>query len=226
MAERRTLPPNLHSHEYGGIPAPPRFVFLPAYTVLPLLRAPLGYDIVRVLPAMRRALGLIVVPLVIEAIWVGFGGHLPDNMGHTYLAGFALVYFAATLVFFGRRWYGQQKGEELHSGEAGYSWLARYSTLPVPLCELLIVPLAVLAIGYALVHSVSIELGWWLIVSGFSLCLMGLWEHRRTWSQRRATVDDLVRAKVFEARVDRQAATPGRPPPAASKDGPDFADLA
>ena len=143
--------------------------------------------------------------------------------GFPYLSLFALTYLVLSLAIFARRWWGQRHGEEIHSSEAGYSWLARYSHLPVPVCELAIVPFAVFALGYVLAHTVTLELGWWLMACGASLCLMALWEHRRVWSQHRATVDDVVRAKVFEARVDRAAPQTS---PVGGKDEPDFADLA
>jgi hypothetical protein len=96
-------------------------------------------------------------------------------------------------------------------------------SLQVALCELVIVLDAVFALGYALDRAgVSMELGWWLMACGVSLLLMALWEFRRSWAQRRATTDDLVRAKAFEARVERPT-TATRPQ--GSKDGPDFADL-
>ena len=225
MAKRRDLPPNFHSHEYGGTEAPAPFLLMPAYTVLPFIRSPLGYEIVRILPALRRTLGLIVLPVIAEALWVGFThAQLPANMGHVYLSDFALAYLVADFIIFARRWSGQRSGEKLHSAEAGYSWLAWYTTLPVVTCELVAAPGALLLLGEVFHRTVSIELGWWLRLAAASLLLMGWWEHRRVWSQQRATTDDLVRAKAFDARVDRSGvhqATPSTP-----TEPPDFADLA
>ena len=141
-----------------------------------------------------------------------------------YLSLFAIAYLAASLAIFARRWIGQRRGEELHSGEAGYSWLSRLTPVPVWLCELIIVPALVIGAGYLLVGNVSNELGWWLEAAGTSLFVMTLWEYRRTWSQRRAAVDDTVRAKAFEERIDQTTARAGRPQQ--NKDGPEFADLA
>jgi hypothetical protein len=199
---------------------------LPAYTVLPFLRGPLGYEIVQPFRAIRHALQLIILPVLVEALWVAFNPQrTPPVTRYPYLSIFALTYLAVTLILFARRWWGQRKGEEVHSAETGYSWLAWYTRLPVPLCELIIVPGALFGLGYALDHGgVSMELGWWLMACSASLFLMGLWEFRRAWSQRRATTDDMVRAKAFEARVDRQGVGAGGAQ--TKKDGPDFADLA
>ncbi len=222
--KRRTLPPNLHSHEYGGIQVPHHLIMLPAYTVLPFLRAPIGYDLVRPAAAIMRAIALIVFPVLAEGLWVGFTQRPIPPTRLPYLSLFALAYLAASLAIFARRWIGQRRGEELHSGEAGYSWLARLTPVPVWLCELIIVPALVTGAGYLLVGNVSNELGWWLEAAGTSLFVMTLWEYKRTWSQRRAAVDDVVRGKAFEARVDQQGTRAGRPQ--RDKGGPDFADLA
>ena len=225
MAKPRDLPPNFHSHEYGGTDAPAPILLMPAYTVLPFIRSPLGYEIVHIMPAIRRTLGLIILPVIAEFLWVGFTNkRLPENMGHGYLVDFALAYLVADIVIFGRRWMGQRKGEKLHSAEAGYSWLAWYTPLPVALCELVAAPGALLLIGEVFHRTVSIELGWWFRFAGASLFLMGWWEHRRIWSQHRATTDDLVRAKAFDARVDHAGVHQGPSPTAA--EGTDFADLA
>ena len=198
---------------------------MPAYTVLPFIRSPLGYEIVRILPALRRTLGLIVLPVIAEALWVGLThAQLPANMGHVYLSDFALAYLVADLIIFARRWSGQRSGEKLHSAEAGYSWLAWYTTLPVVTCELVAAPGALLLLGEVFHRTVSIELGWWLRLAAASLLLMGWWEHRRVWSQQRATTDDLVRAKAFDARVDRSGVHQGAP--STPTDPPNFADLA
>jgi uncharacterized membrane protein YhaH (DUF805 family) len=197
---KRHLPRNFHSHEYGGVVAPLHWLLLPAYTVLPFIRSPLGMQLVHPRnTVVIRVVALIFLPLIIEAVYVGFTqARLPENMGHIPLIYFALAYLAVTLVLFARRWHGQRHGEELHSGEAGYSWLAWYSTLPVALCEQLIVPLAVGALGYVVAHTFSVELGWWLMAAGVSLFIMARWEYRRIWSQHQATVDDIVRASPDE----------------------------
>jgi hypothetical protein len=44
----------------------------------------------------------------------------------------------------------------------------------------------------------------WLAYSAFSMFVVGQWEYRRNLSQATATVDDLVRARAWESRFDRQ----------------------
>ena len=65
----------------------------------------------------------------------------------------------------------------------------------MPLCEQILVPRGVTILGYAIAHSFSVVLGWWFILCGISLYFMARWEHKRTWSQRRSTVDDTIRSK-------------------------------
>jgi hypothetical protein len=223
MAER-DLPRNFHSDEYGGVSAPLPWVLLPAYTVLPFLRSPIGLQLVHPWTVIRRTLGLIL------AAWL-LGTFLPaftppaqrKDMGETLLVGFTLAYLMVALVIFARRWQGQRKGEEMHSGEAGYSWLVQRTKLPVFLSEQVIVPLAIGALGYLLAHTISVELGWWLMAAGVSLFIMARWESRRVWSQHQATVDDLIRAKTYEDRMERHETQTGSAH--ASPDTPVFADL-
>jgi hypothetical protein len=54
---------------------------------------------------------------------------------------FAPAYLVISLAIFARRWFGQRRSEEMHTGEAGYSWLVWKTSLPVPLCEQVLVPL-------------------------------------------------------------------------------------
>jgi hypothetical protein len=222
---KRSLPRNFHSHEYGGVIAPPAWVLIPAYSLLPFIRHPLGLYIVHPRVVVIRVVALIFLPLIIEVFYVGFTqARLPENMGHIPLIYFAVAYLAVSMVVFARRWQGQRRGEELHSGEAGYSWLAWHTSLPVGLCEQLIVPLAVGLLGYLIAHTFSIELGWWLMATGVSLFIMARWEYHRLWSQHQATVDDLVRAKTYEERMSSHEAGQGAASQA-STDGPVFADL-
>jgi hypothetical protein len=153
-------------------------------------------------------------------------------MGHLWLAGFAVASLAVSCVIFARRALRQRRGEEIHTAEAGYSVLTWRTNLPVALCEQIIVPLALAAVGWLIAHTFSLELGWWLMVCAASWLVMARWELRRRLSQTRATVDDMIRAKTFEARLDgheRQARTASRGPDLAGGYGrssePDMAEL-
>jgi len=221
----RTLPPNFHSHEHGGVDAPPRILLKPAYTVLPFIRAPLGYHVVHPYQAIVMALGLSILPPFLAIFYVGFTRvQMPDNVGHEYMIYFAILYLVLSLLRFAWRVLGPRKN--IHSAEAGYSWLARLTPLPVWLCEIVLVPAAVGYVGYLIRESFSAELGWWLLICAMSLMLMAVWEAKRRASQRRATVDDIIRAETFEARVSGQEA---RAKPAAGMnadaDKPDVAEL-
>jgi hypothetical protein len=56
-------------------------------------------------------------------------------------------------------------------------------------------------LGIIVHDSFYVVLGWWLILCGISLFFMARWEHKRTWSQRRATTDDTLRAEAYERRI-------------------------
>lgn len=192
----RGFPGNFHSFEYGGGKAPNRWLLAPAYTLLPLIRAPLGYDLVKPLPAIARAL------LVLGG---GFAGQYalarPEPEDFPLLAGFALACLAAALLRFLRRWAGQGR-EDIHTGEAGYSFLARLLPVPACLTEILILPALIAYAGWVLWDSgASCALGVWLMLAGSSLSLMGQWEHRRHWSQARAMSDDALRAQSYGAQM-------------------------
>ena len=224
MPEARSLPPNFHSHEYGTIDAPPHFLLAPAYMALPFLRSPIGYGLVRPFTAFYRTVLLIVVPVVLEWLWEGLRPQRRDVLdGFPFLSAYAAAYLVLSLVLAARRSIGLNRAPPLHSQEAGHSWLVRFTTLPVPLCEILIIPGAVFLLGLVVRNTVSWELGWWWMITGLSLFGMGLWEFRRLRAQQRATTDDMMRAKTFEERVDKQDAGAKSGP---QKDEPDFADLA
>jgi hypothetical protein len=199
----RRLPPNFHTHEHGAVEPPPRWAFMPARTVLPFLRTPLGYDMAHPRTAFWNAFMLVVLPLVFWFLYVGLSRRQPpDNIGHVWLAGFAIASLVVSCVIFARRFIGQRRGEEIHTAEAGYSWLAWRTSLPVPLCELLIIPLGLGVAGWVIKDTFSLDLGWWLVVCAVSYLIMARWEYRRLLSQTRATVDDMIRAQTFEERLD------------------------
>jgi hypothetical protein len=220
----RDLPRNFHSHEYGGVTAPPWWLLAPAYSVLPFIRRPLGMVTVHPRKVIARTVLLVLLPPLIHWFYIAFTSRLlSDHMGHIWLVYFAVASLAVSLAIFIYRWYGQRHGEELHSAEAGYSWLALKTRLPVALSEQLIIPLAIGLLGYGIAQTFSFELGWWLVASGASLCIMALWEYRRIWSQHQATVDDIVRAKTYEERMGRHETQQG--PSQRPSDAPVFADL-
>ena len=91
----------------------------------------------------------------------------------------------------------------------------------------MLVPAAVGVAGYYVSGGFSFELGWWLMLTALALMLMAVWESKRRWSQKRATVDDMIRAKTFEQRVSSQEARMQRgAAPNADPDKPDVAELA
>jgi hypothetical protein len=107
----RALPPNFHSHEYGGIDPPPLLLMRPAYVLLPFIRAPIGFEHVRLLTIMRTMLWLIIGPPVVELLYIGppvvellyigfTGALLRRNLGHRYLVFFALAYVVAALAVY------------------------------------------------------------------------------------------------------------------------------
>lgn len=218
----RELPRNFHSDEYGGVSAPAGWVLMPAYTILPFIRSPIGLQLVHPWTVIRRTVRLILAAVIIAALASAFSSpHARKDVGIVPLVAFALAYCVVSLAIFARRWRGQRRGEEMHSTEAGYSLLARRSTLPVSLVEQLIIPSLAIGLGYLTAHTFSVEFGWWLILSGVSLFIMARWENRRLWSQHQATVDDLIRAKTYEDSMSRHETRQAGP----AGDEPSFADL-
>jgi hypothetical protein len=221
---QRTLPPNFHSHEYGGVIAPVHFTLVPAYTLLPFLRRPIGIHLVSPFTVLLRTFLMIILPPVLIGFYVGITLRpVSRAWGHEWFVCFALAYAALALATFAWRWIGQRRGEELHSSEAGYSWLVRLTPLPVGLCEQILVPFLVWVVGYGIDHSVSKLLGWWFMAGAASLFIMGRWEGRRRWTQQQSTVDDVIRAKTYEDRMAWHEATQRVSP--ATPDAPVFADL-
>jgi hypothetical protein len=221
----RELPPNFF--EYGGPPIPWWPLLLPAATVLPFVRSPLGYEIVYPKERIKWAVLLFLLPPMLVALWQAFSGHVLKNPGLIYLT----LYFAPaslllSLLIFARRCWGQRRSEQVHTASTGYSWLTWYTNLPLELSEQILTPLALLLAGYAIAHSFSQALGWWLILSGISLLILARYEHRRLWHHRRTPVDDEIHARVYEERMRRQEQR-GKKPGKKDKGGdPDEADLA
>jgi hypothetical protein len=190
------LPRNFHSFEYGSGKAPSRAVLFPGYTLLPFIRDPLGFDIVNPKTAIMRTLLLLLAGYLGQFVMP----HAPPE-DFALLACFALAYLALSLVRFFRRWRGQGRGEDIHTAEAGYSFLARMLPLPVAITEILILPALIALMGSELWDSGNCELGGWLMLAALSLSLMGWWEYRRRWSQHRALTDDVLRAESYSERM-------------------------
>jgi hypothetical protein len=182
----------------------------------PFLRSPIGYDLAFPIRAIGSVAFVSVVPLIYWFVWLGVTNRpMPENSGHWWLVGYAAASWCLQCAIFAKRWHGQQHGEEIHTQEAGYSLLTWRSTLPAPLCEQVIVPVALAALGYAVKESVSFELGWWLILTGASYALMSNWEYRTRWAQVREPVNQMIRAQVFEERIDDHEQAARRPRAAA-----------
>lgn len=222
----RKLPANIHSQEHGGVLPPAWFVLAPAYTVLPFLRGPLGWHVVHPARTIAAALGLAFLPLLIEFFLVAFINEPMPPMGHEPMMVFAGVYFLMCIGVWIRRWRGQGRGAQVHSAEAGYSWLAWWSPrwFPVPLIEIVVVPFLVFALAWVLL-SVSFELWFWFTFASLSLLIMAQWEWRHRLAQARARIDDTVRAGVYEGQLDRLEKARARGG-ARTQSGPDFAELA
>jgi hypothetical protein len=125
----------------------------------------------------------------------------------------------------------------------------------VAFCEQILTPALLAYAGWVMAHAplvywgtyqgrayyepISVMLGWWLFISGFSYLGLARWEYRTRLAQTREPVNQMIRARLFEQRLDahEQAArkTAARRPDAAwsprsaahgADDAePDFADL-
>ena len=218
MVERRKLPANYHSLEYGGIAAPIPLLVWPAYMALPFLRTPLGYRLLTPWQVAWYGGGLLCLQIMID-------GWLFQGVTGPYLRVFIELYPIVALARWFPRWRYQGQAGEPHTMEAGHSWLAWYAPLPVWLTEIFIVPAVVGGAGWEIATEIDAELGFWLMMIGASLFWMATWEYRRSAALRRAIADDLVRADTYEHHIGGAAGGP-----AAGKsdrsDGQDYADLA
>ncbi len=202
----RELRENFHTHDHGTAHMPPSWMLFPAYTVLPFLRRPLGYAIIYpwhflVSLGMVAFVGFMLVPFIPAAA-----------LGPLWLTWFACASFALSCVIFAARLIGRRRGERLHTHNAGYSHLTLETKLPVWLCEQVLIPLLLGGVGWILAHRLSYELGWWLILCGFSYCLMSNWEGHKRAALDRQIINDMARGQVFGDRVDaNQTGTTGSP---------------
>jgi hypothetical protein len=224
---RKNLPPNFDSYRYGTADAPPWWMLAPAYSVLCLVRAPLGHDMVLLKDAFLRALSLVFVSTAIAWFWVALTARpLADSVGLRFMWYFAGLQLAVSLIVCVRRWWGESHGEHIHAAEAGYSWLSWYTPLPVALNERLIAPGSIAGLGYVLAHtSTSKALGWWLMASGASLMLLAGHENGSFRAGDRATVNNMAHAHADEDRVNRYESMHGSSQNNVRDQEPDFADL-
>ncbi len=222
----RDLYPNFHSpeHGHGAVHVPPWWMLTPAYTVLPFIRYPLGYDIVKPQFTVVPALGLVFFSYVLGAL-------LPlAGPGFLWLPAFAVTSFLLSTAIFIKRFRGILR-ENIHSADAAYSFLTNLTTLPPFLCELFLVPAALAALGLLIANTFSFLLGGYLVVSAGSYIIMARWEES---NHRRADIEvgnDLLRAAIFGKRMtrrektERQADTAGPQPGYGTNSGPDEAEL-
>jgi hypothetical protein len=211
----RSLPPNIHEHQHGNSPPPPGWMFKPADDVLPLLRWPLGYDIAHPAKALPLALLLGIFGFLLTLFYA------PARIGADWFFGFVALSFLASLAAFCRRAIGQRRGEEIHTQEAGYSFITRaLRFVPPAFSEQILTPAALAWAGWVMAHAplvywgvyqgrtyyepVSVMLGWWLFISAFSYLGMARWEYRMRWAQTREIGNQTIRAKTFEQRLDTQ----------------------
>jgi hypothetical protein len=199
MAVARTLAPNFPMPEHG-LPFLQELLLVPGASILPFTNSPLGYDVVHPLASLWLALRMAVLPLVAEFLYVGVTARpLPPNIGHIPLLAFVALYVALSLAIFACRMWGE-KSDKVHSASHGYSWLVYWTNLPVPLCEVVLVPAAVVALGWQL-GGLSLELSWWLQAAGMSMAVRACWEWRNRRRQYRVARDELLRAERYSETV-------------------------
>jgi hypothetical protein len=113
----RSLDPNIHEHQHGSVPPLPQWLIMSAMTLLSLIRWRLGYDIVHPAKTLPRALLLAIFGFLLTVF------SARARIGADWFFGFVALSFAASLVTFCKRAIGQRRGEEIHTEEAGYSFI-------------------------------------------------------------------------------------------------------
>jgi hypothetical protein len=229
-------PPNFHGFEHGGV-AQPRFTLLaPALAMLPLIRFPLGYATLSPLTAFKRGVVFLIIPPVFWFLW-GMLTHAgpPPNEGRNLYDLYVVVAFVMTVLRFLMRAVGQQRGEEIHTAEAGYSPLTWLLPMPVAFIEQLVMPGLLGWLGWWMLHTACFDLGCWLFACAASYLLVANWEGRNLASRKRAPVDDKIRAQAFSDHIDdheqqvvkqRRVKAKGKTTPLyGGGDAPDIAEL-
>ena len=186
-ADQRELP-NYHGPDpRGGAPVLHGWDVLPALTVLPWLRYPVGNKIARPVNAIINAAFLTFITPLIWGFIYRDEYRQPSGIGLPWLMAFAWGSAALCLAVWAwrvlRLMQSARKGggsrvKPVHQMEAGYSWLARWTPLPLWLTEVFLIPGAFLAAGWRFFIGPSMDLGLWLAVVGFSLALLGFAELR------------------------------------------------
>jgi hypothetical protein len=215
--------PNLHSYEHGGVPAPPPIFVSPAVGLLPLMRWPLGYETLSPFKAAKRFLILFLVPPVGWTVLELLHHFPPENENRQYFYIYALASFVMTLLRFMQRAIGQHTGEEIHTAEAGYSLVAHVLPLSPAVTEQFIVPSLLGWGGWQVAQVYSADLGYWLMVCAASYFILANYEIRNRWAQRRAPVDDKIRAQAFADNVDRHEQQVAKSKKARGKAAPIYA---
>ena len=200
MQALRQLPANIWQHEHGAHRPLPGLLLVPARVALPLIRWPVGYELCRPF----RALCLRLILMVLVYFFMGF--YPPAVRGWLLFPAYLTVSLLAEFSVFAQRVIGQQRGEEIHTTEAGWSHLTWRTGWPVFLCEQVIVPASIAGTGYVVAQAWSFTLGWWLVLTGASLGILARWESARRWKLTRSTVDQMLQAQLFGSRVEQHEA--------------------
>ena len=212
------LPPNFHSVEHGSATPPHWLLMAPAQGLFPVFRWPLGYETLSPLPAFRRSVFLLLLPTVFWTVYIGLGFAPPAfEEGRAFFYDYAAATFVMTLLRFAQRSVGQHRGEEIHTAEAGYSLLTHLLPVSPAFTEQLLTPALIGFAGVECTQNLSVDLGWWLLVCAASYFIVANYEVRNRWSQRRAPVDDKIRAQAFAANIDDHEKLVAKPQPRKGK---------
>jgi hypothetical protein len=170
---------------------PPRFLVFGAASLLPFVRRNVGEC------ALRPGL---VITMTVMLILIALFGALVTNgsPGVSALILFALLYLFTSLVLWMQRRRGLASGEEIHSLSFGQSRIAGCVMLPLPVIEIVVTPALILGLGYVLLHTPLAVFGCWLIYSGISLAMLGVWEHLQRRARHRGLVDNMIFARAQE----------------------------
>jgi hypothetical protein len=198
------LPPNLHATEPGAPLAPRAAWTAPAMGVRALTGFPLGYATLSPFKAALRSAVIVLIPFIFWFLWGLLTRQAPPaNEGRAFLIDYAVLAFGMTLLRFIARAIGQNFGQEVHSAETGYSLVTHILFfLPAALTEQFIVPGLLGWAGWQISHSLSFDLGVWLMISAVSYFILANYEMRGRAARRRAPVDDKIRAGLFVTDVD------------------------